>query len=428
MLKNILSTITTRILVALLTLIMVLLNARYLGAENVGTIGLIILAIAILQLVSNLVGGGALVYLVPRAQLMKLYLPSCGWALFISAVGSFSLNILHLIPTGYAIHVFFLSLLLSLFTVNFMVLMGQERIREYNIISLLQVIILFGVLVFVFFGLGKREVMAYLYGLYISYAFAFLASLFIIRSSFQKKEILGSGKVIRELIHLGSVMQLGNILQFLNYRLSYYFIEFFLQRAAVGVYSVGVQLSESIWLIAKSIHMVQYTRISNEKNENFAAKLTLNLVKITFILTFFSLILILVLLHLFFSLIFKPEFQQVPVIMFTLAAGILTFSISIILSPYFSGMGKPIHNTISAAIGLVFTMVLSLVLIPKMKLPGAALAATIAYIVSTLYLFIVFVRMTKVKPVDFLLRKEDITIVLKAVKKMVISSRVTHHA
>jgi O-antigen/teichoic acid export membrane protein len=424
MLKNILSTISTRILVALLTLIMVLVNARLLGAEKVGTIGLIILAIAILQLVSNLVGGGALVYLVPRAQLMKLYFPSCAWAILTTILGTFLLNVLHLIPGGYAIHVLFLSLLLSLFTVNFMVLMGQERIRAYNLISLLQVMILFSVLMFFFFGLGIREVLAYVYGLYISYAFAFLASFLLIRSSFKKKEVPGSGKVIRELVNIGSVMQLGNILQFFNYRLSYYFIEFFLKRAAVGVYSVGVQLSESIWLIAKSIHMVQFTRISNEKDKDYAAKLTLDLAKISFILTLLSLILIMVLLHFFFALIFKPEFRQVPVIMYTLAAGILTFSISIILSPYFSGIGKPIHNTISAAIGLVFTLVLSLVLIPKMELPGAALAATLSYISATIYQFMVFIRMTNVRPADFLLRKADIRVVVAEVKKMLTSSRV----
>jgi len=419
MLRNILGTITTRILVALLTLVMVLLNARYLGAEKVSTIGLIILAIAILQLVSNLIGGGALVYLVPRTQLMKIFLPSCGWAMLTSALGTFLLNSLHLIPAGYAYDVFFLALLLSLFTVNFMVLMGEERIRTYNIISLLQVVVLFSVLMFFFFVLGIREVQAYLYGLYISYSFAFLVSLFMIFSSFRKKEIQGSGNILRELFQLGSVMQLGNIMQFFNYRLSYYFIEFFLKRASVGIYSVAVQLSESIWLIAKSVSMVQFTRISNEKDHDYAAKLTLNLAKISFILTLISLILIMILLHVFFSLILKPEFQQVPVIMYTLAAGILTFSISIILSPYFSGRGKPIHNTISAAIGLVFTLVLSLLLIPKMKLPGAALAATVSYIAATIYQFIVFIRMTKLKPSDFLLRKNDVLVIVKEVKMMI---------
>jgi O-antigen/teichoic acid export membrane protein len=309
-----------------------------------------------------------------------------------------------------------------------MVLMGQERISAYNIISLLQVGILFTVLMFFFFGLKNREVRAYLCGLYISYAFAFFTSLFLILPSFRKKNILGSGKVIRELVHLGSVMQLGNILQFFNYRLSYYFIEFFLRRAAVGVYSVGVQLSESIWLIAKSIHLVQYTRISNEKDENYAAKLTLNLVKISFILTLLSLILIMGFLHLFFSLIFKPEFQQVPVIMLTLAGGILTFSISIILSPYFSGLGKPVHNTISAAIGLVFTLVLCVILIPRLGLIGAGLAATSSYTAATAYQFIVFIRMTKVTPADFLLRKADIREIVNMVKKLITEKSLTPDA
>jgi O-antigen/teichoic acid export membrane protein len=274
-----------------------------------------------------------------------------------------------------------------------------------------------------FFGLGIREVQAYLYGLYISYSFAFLASLVLILSSFRKKEVKESGNILKQLFKLGSVMQLGNIIQFFNYRLSYYFIEFFLKRASVGIYSVAVQLSESIWLIAKSISMVQYTRISNEKDENYAAKLTLDLMKISFILTFLALILIMILLHVFFTLIVKPEFNQVPLIMYVLASGILTLSVSIILSPYFSGQGKPIHNTIGAAIGLFFTLVLSLILIPILKLPGAALAAVSAYIASTSYQFIVFVKKSKVKPRDFLLRKSDIVLILNQVKQMLNSSR-----
>jgi len=306
--------------------------------------------------------------------------------------------------------------------------MGQERIRIYNIISMLQVVILFLVLMVNQIGMGVREVIVYIYASYVSYLFAFLASLFFIFPSFRKKDIRESGTSLRELVHLGSVMQLGNILQFLNYRLSYYFIEFFLNRAAVGIYSVGVQLSESIWLIAKSIHMVQYTRISNEGDKAYAARLTLDLVKISFVLTLVSLAVIMILLHLFFTLIFRPEFQQVPLIMYTLAAGILTFSVSINLSPYFSGMGKPMHNTISAAIGLVFTLVLCILLIPRMKLPGAALAASASYIAATVYQFIVFIRMTKVRPADFLLRITDIRVVIAEVKKMLTSSGVRRNA
>jgi len=423
MVKKILGTISTRVLVALLTLAMVLINAHVLGAEKVGTISLIIFSITLLQLVSNFVGGGVMVYLLPRTKLVTLMIPSAVWAVITSVLGSFLLDLMKLIPAGYTLHVMFLSILLSLATVNFMVLMGQERIREYNIITLLQVVLLFGVLMFLLFVVRKQDVMAYVFGMYTSYGFAFLVSLFLVFPALKRTTIKGSGKVIRDLFRLGSVMQLGNVFQFFNYRLSYYFIEIFLTRAAVGVYSVGVQLSESIWLIAKSIHMVQYTRIANEKNESYASRLTLNLVKISFLLTIISLILVMVLLYLFFSLVFKPEFSQVPSIMFMLAAGILTFSVSINLSPYFSGMGKPVHNTISAAIGLIFTLTLCIFLIPRMGLSGAALAATCSYIAATVYQFIVFLKMTKLKPSDFLLRKKDIRLVVDEVQKFLSQSK-----
>jgi len=95
--------------------------------------------------------------------------------------------------------------------------------------------------------------------------------------------------------------------------------------------------------------------------------------------------------------------------MLVMATGILTFSVSIILSPYFSGMGKPIHNTISAAIGLVFTISATLLLIPRLGLPGGALAASLAYTASTIYQFVVFVRITHVRARDFLLTGKDIT-------------------
>jgi len=107
MLKNILSTITTRILVALLTLIMVLVNARYLGAEKVGTIGLIILAIAILQLVSNLVGGGALVLPGPAGATDEAFPAILRMGSSDLGIGNIPLEHNAPDPTGYAIHVFF---------------------------------------------------------------------------------------------------------------------------------------------------------------------------------------------------------------------------------------------------------------------------------------------------------------------------------
>jgi O-antigen/teichoic acid export membrane protein len=180
---------------------------------------------------------------------------------------------------------------------------------------------------------------------------------------------------------------------------------------------VGVQLSESVWLVGRSIHMVQYARISNEKDQDYAARLTLSLTKISFLITTLCITLLYILLILFFPLIFTAEFSSVKLIMACLSLGILIFSVSIILSPYFSGIGKPVHNTISAAIGLLFTLISGLILIPRFGFIGAGFSATISYSIATLYQFVVFCKLTGIKPGDFILRSNDISGFIKGIKE-----------
>ncbi len=97
--------------------------------------------------------------------------------------------------------------------------------------------------------------------------------------------------------------------------------------------------------------------------------------------------------------------------MVTLAIGILMLSVSIILSSFFSGIGKPVHNAIGSGIGLIFTIVLGLLFIPRFGITGAGIVASISYSVSTLYQFIVFIRYSKLKASDFLLKKEELIMI-----------------
>ncbi len=76
MIRKIIGTISTRIIIALVTLAIILINGWFLGADKVGTISLIILAITLIQMLNNFVGGGALVYLLPRTDLIKLFIPA----------------------------------------------------------------------------------------------------------------------------------------------------------------------------------------------------------------------------------------------------------------------------------------------------------------------------------------------------------------
>ncbi|NQV03844.1 MAG: polysaccharide biosynthesis C-terminal domain-containing protein, partial [Bacteroidia bacterium] len=205
--------------------------------------------------------------------------------------------------------------------------------------------------------------------------------------------------------------------QLLNYRLSFYLIETMINKAALGVYSTGVQLSEGVWIIPRSISMVQLSRISNEKRWDYAVKVTLVFSKVGVLVSTLIVGLILLLPTSFFVFVFGPEFSGVKPVIVSLAVGIIALSFSILLSSFFAGMGKPMHSAIASAIGLVFTIVLSLLLIPVYGIVGAGIAASCSFFSATLYQLIAFVVLTGVKARDFLIRKEEIMLLIHEIRE-----------
>ncbi len=419
MFRKIVGTILTRFLAAIFMLTIVVLNARYLGAEKVGVISLIILAVTIVQMVNNFIGGGALIYLVPRTPLLKLFVPSYIWGVFASIGCAAILYVTDSIPEGYFIDVMILSTIHSLFTVNTMILLGQERIRAINILTVAQITSLIVVLLVFYIFTTNREVMVYVYAMYVSYIIMFLFSFALITTRLKRSDLSGMKQVIREILTFGSWAQTANIFQLFNYRLSFYFIEHMINKAALGVYSTGVQLSEGVWIIPRSISMVQLSRISNERRWDYAVKVTLVFSKVGVIVSTLIVGLIMLLPASFFVFVFGPEFSGVKPVIVSLAIGIISLSFSILLSAFFSGMGKPMHSAIASGIGLVFTIVFSLWLIPIYGIIGAGIAASCSYTSATLYQLITFVVLSGVKARDFLPRKEEFRLLVQEIKKAV---------
>ena len=119
-----------------------------------------------------------------------------------------------------------------------------------------------------------------------------------------------------------------------------------------------------------------------------------------------------------YTFVFGEQFVQVRNVIASLSVGIVALSVSMIFSSYFSGINKPFHNTISSAIGLVFTVGLGFLLVPLWGIIGAGIAATCSYTMATLYQFIIFIRMTKLTPRDFLLTREELQLVMTEIRNI----------
>lgn len=396
MIRNIISTTASRLLIALTNLAVVWIAARQLGAEGMGTISLIILGISINQMISALVGGSALVYLVPRHPLMQLLTPAWMWAIIVSAGGSFLLGWLSLVPEEYIVDLFWISLLQSYFSINQNVLLGKEKMFQFNLMAVLQVMLVLGTLMVMFAGYSLYNVKSYLVALYVSFGSVFLISYMFIYK-FTDHKSLWSKTILKETFRFGSYLQVASFMQLFNYRLSYYIIEKYFDRATLGVFSIGVQISESVWIISKSIAMVQYSRIANSSDPVYSRELTAAFIRITTLLTMVIIGVLLLLPSGFFVLVFHSDFSNLHQVILSLSPGILAVAVSLMLSHYFSGSGKPWHNTVSSGIGLIFTIILGFTLIPRLGITGAGITASFAYSAGMLYQLIVFMRSSGAK-------------------------------
>lgn len=390
-----------------------------LGAENLGTIGLLALNITIVIMVNNLFGGGSLVYLVPRYSFKTIRSISYSWAFVAALIVYIVFYIFKIEPQEYLIHVLILSVILSLSVVNQNLLLGKERINAYNILSFFQYSILLASICVWYFLMDKMEVESYIISLYISWSFILLLGFwFVFREKDEQKEKNGFVLVIREMFKFGFYTQLASLAQFFNYRLAYFFIESRIGRAGVGLFDIGNKISDGVWLFSRSLSLVQYSKISNTDDAEKNRILTIQLLKLSLTLCLLiCLVLVLIPESLYLS-VFGAEYAGIYRIIVILIPGIIAVSLNMIFAHYFAGMGRYRINTIGSGIGLVVIVALCLLLIPLYQLEGAALAATLTYISTFIFNIVVFSVISKTKLKDIRPRISDLKDFVRIVKSL----------
>jgi O-antigen/teichoic acid export membrane protein len=395
---KILNTFGARALAAVINLLIAIILSQYLGPAGKGVQSLIITTITFVLVFANLVGGATLVYLVPRHLPSLLILPSYIWTIFVCLVSYFILRFFPVVDESYIIHICILSAMNSIVSINTSILIGKEKISTSNLISLTQPFAII-ICLLVFFTIKHQpRVQDYIWSLYISFGITVIVSLGfyfkhcgrIIIHSFNEYR-----KIVIEMVRYGLLNQVAHITQMLSFRLSYYVLDHYHGEAAVGVYSNGISLAESIWLISKSISLVQYARISNTESRTEAARLTVRLIKFSVVASLIILIPLMALPSSFYIFIFGEGFSDTRMVIWTLAFGVMVYNFSILTGHYFSGTGRYYVNAMASSLGLVASVILYYTLIPKFSLAGAGWATSISYLITTIILMTLFNRENK---------------------------------
>jgi O-antigen/teichoic acid export membrane protein len=285
-------------------------------------------------------------------------------------------------------------------------LLGSQRIGLLNLILVGQSVLQLACFV-IFLRMSGASTMDYISALYIANGTAAVISGTVVLRALVRRPSFKQKSVLHALFDQGGMAQGADLLQLLNYRLAYYLIEHFRGLGALGVFSVTTQLAESTWLIPKSIGGVLYSKISNLSEAERQRDLSVILMKVSIGVALLASIVLIAMPERVYSAVFGEEIIGVKPILLIMMPGLLAMAGSQVLSHYLSGTGRVKHNTVGSAIGLLVTVPLGMLLIPRFGLEGAAFTASSAYCASVLYQLRVFLRVSGSEPKDLLPHRGD---------------------
>ncbi len=397
MLTRTLLAFDTRFGIALLNFGVVLLTARSLGAAGRGRVSLLVTDVSLLLLFIGLLGGSSLIYLAPRRNLWRLLVPAAAWAAFVCAGGAAAVMLLR--PgagTAYPAQVGFISLVQALFSISVSLLLGRRREALFNVLNFAQAAILVSTLAVTFFGVGYRRIEAFYLANYLSYGFTLLVALAALVRQPDPGRLTRRAlrRVTRELARHSRGAHVSNILAFLTYRLSYYFLAAEAGAGAVGVLSVGVALAEALWLVGRSVAQTQYVDLVNAPDKAARLPHVLRAIRLTGLLTAAGLLALLTVPSSVLAMVFGAEFGAARSVIAWLAPGVLAMSVTMLLSTWFAGLGQYGPNNRATAAGLFVALLACTLLIPRYGVPGAAAASSLAYLTVTVVLLWQFRRAT----------------------------------
>ena len=192
---------------------------------------------------------------------------------------------------------------------------------------------------------------------------------------------------LKDQVRYGAQGQVANLAQLFNYRLDQFLVVAFVSRAALGQYTVAVGLGESVWWVSSAVAMVLLPRLTQMDSDR-ARETTPLVCRNTLLVSVGAAAALMAASPVLIRVLFGGDFSPATTPLLLLMPGIIAASAARVLGSYLFSQGRVIYNTYATFIALGVTVALDLILIPALAVEGAAIASSIAYVISlaaTLY-------------------------------------------
>jgi O-antigen/teichoic acid export membrane protein len=389
--QNVTSTFLVQILCLFLSIANAAIIARWLGPEGKGTLALILLVPGMLALFLSGGIGVANVYFAGsrRLDVPSLTANSVGFAfvatiLGIGVVGGLLITgWLETLVPGVPIWLVIIAMLglpAGLLGGYFStILQGLQHIVTVNLVNLAKAALTLVLTILLVIGFQLSLLGALVASLGAGAA-TVMVTVALLRREGATFTPLWDLSIMRPTFSFGLRGHIGNMLQFFNYRLDVFIVNYFLGPASVGIYIVSVMVTELLWYLPNAVGFVIFPKAAATRPEALNA-FTPRVFRITLGLTALGALGLAVIGKPLIQVIFSSAFISAYVPMLVLLPGVVLLGGAKVLTNEIAGRGYPHYNSVNSGLALVLTVVLDLILIPRHGIVGAAVASSVAYAV-----------------------------------------------
>jgi O-antigen/teichoic acid export membrane protein len=391
------TTIFSKAAIVLINFAIVVCITQFWGAEGKGYQALFIANLGLIAIVTNIFTNSSIAFFVRKVGVSKLFAHACIWIFISSSLGV--LIFYYIDQNSYSFLLLISCLLTGYITFHNALYIGMQKIKYFNIITLLQPLFLLIIMVLLY-KTKQSSYFDYFYAYIVSLIIVIVIAHFLSRKTVGKVKFQFDSDVAKQSFNYGFQNELSNFLQFLASRLSFYFVVYYLGEVSLGVFSIGVAISESIWIISRSVSMIQYSKIVSEGNTQNTRK---GIIRASFFSLFFSLCCVVIILLLpksIFTFVFGNQFSEVKQIILLMSPGILCTSFSIVYGHYFAAIGKMKVLIVKSGAGTILTIILSIFLIPLWEINGACILNSLVRFIAAVIIVAYFVIAKNIKQIS----------------------------
>ena len=248
----------------------------------------------------------------------------------------------------------------------------------------------------------------WIYSLFVFIPAFVLGFFFIIKFNPSYKNI--SPEEMRSFSSFSAIVLITNLIQFVAFRADYWLISIFYDHTAVGIYSQASKFAQLLWIIPGVLAGLIVPALKNERQKLSDEKF-ISLCRLSFFTHILLGILMIIASFIIYMFFLPGVYYDGFFSLLMMTPGYLIFISTTLLAAYFSAHRLLKINLIGSILCCVTMVLLDLLLIPSMSYKGAAIANLIAYSITTVYFIYRSATIIKISPKDlFAIKKTDFDI------------------